>query len=109
MQQIQREHEAKQIITEHEMVMIYFTGNKCSACEAIKEKVEKMLIKYPKIISREINGEVYVDLAAQWQVLTLPYMMLFVEGKETIHAGRHIDLRELEHKIGRYYEMIGLG
>ena len=88
------------------MAVIYFTGMDCGACEAIKFKVESILQTLPKIKSGEINGEKNPELAAKYDVFSLPIFLLFVEGKETIRIGRNVDLLELERNIERYYEMI---
>lgn len=109
MQKIRDIEEISEIVTQHDMVIIYFTGKACSACEVIKYKLEKIVGNYPLIVSREIDGESNLDIAAQYQVFTLPHMILFVQGKETIRTGKHVDLMELEKKISRYYELLGLG
>lgn len=91
---------------DNEMAIIYFTGMDCGACEAIKKKLEDILLKYPKIVSGEINGEENISVAAAFGVFTLPLFILYIEGKETLRFGRNIDLLEVERKISRYYNMI---
>lgn len=108
MKTIQNIHEINEVIDTHDIAVIYFTGTACGACEVIKQKVERILERYPAITCREVNGENHLDVAARYQVFTLPHMILFVQGKETIRTGKHVDLRELENKINRYYEMMGL-
>lgn len=88
------------------MTVIYFTGNACGACEVIKDKIENILKKYPKIKSYEVNGEENIKIASQYQVFSLPVFLLFVDGKESIRAGRYVDLLGLERSINRYYSII---
>ena len=38
----------------------------------------------------------------------MPVFLLFIEGKESIRTGRHVDLLSLERSIDRYYNMIYL-
>ncbi len=93
-------------INENIMTVIYFTGNSCGACEVIKHKIEGFLENYPKIKSYEINGEENLKIAYKYSVFSMPVFLLFVEGKESIRTGKHVDLLSLERSIDRYYNMI---
>lgn len=98
--------EVKELIQDHQMSLIYFNGTSCGACYAIRQKLEYILEDYPLIQSGQINGEQHLALAAEYNVFSLPILILFVEGKETIREGRHLDILRLEEKIDRYYELI---
>lgn len=100
------ENEVFNLIDNNKIVVIYFTGMDCGACEAIKFKIESILRSLPKIKSGEINGEENVELAAKYGVFSLPIFLLFIEGKESLRVGRNVDLLELEGNIRRYYDMI---
>ena len=86
--------------------MNYITGNSCGACEVIKEKIEKFLENYPDIKAYEVNGEENTKIAYKYSVFSMPVFLLFIEGKESIRTGRHVDLLSLERSIDRYYNMI---
>ncbi|MBM6860077.1 thioredoxin, partial [Clostridium saudiense] len=60
----------------------------------------------PKIVCREVNGEKHIDLAAEYDIFSLPIMLLFIEGKEFLRLGRNVNLLELKMNIERYYNMI---
>lgn len=100
------ENEVFNLIDNNKIVVIYFTGMDCGACEAIKFKIESILRSLPKIKSGEINGEENVELAAKYGVFSLPIFLLFIEGKESLRVGRNVNLLELEGNIRRYYDMI---
>jgi thiol-disulfide isomerase/thioredoxin len=86
------------------MAVIYFTGSVCGACETIKIKIEDILRRFTKIKSGEINVEKHLDLAAKYNIFSVPIFLLYIEGKESIRLGRNLDLLELEVNIKRYYE-----
>lgn len=88
------------------MALLYFTGNQCSACEAIKQKIAFILASYPFVQGIEVDGEQSIAIAAQYGVFSLPYFMLYVEGKLTVAEGRHVDLLAFERRLDRYYKMI---
>ena len=96
----------KKAIKKNKMTVIYFTGNSCGACEVIKNKIDSFLQNYPNIKSYEINGEENLKIAYKYSVFSMPVFLLFVEGKESIRTGKHVDLLSLERSIHRYYNMI---
>lgn len=94
------------VIKENEMVLVYFGSEAWGVCADLKPKVIGLLENYPKIKS------IYVDMAKSHKVgisydfFTMPGLLLFVEGKETLREARHISIDDLEMKMSRYYNMI---
>ncbi len=106
MEKLNNSEEIKRLIRNNQMAIVYFTGNSCGACEAIKIKIQEIISKYPKIKAGEINGEENLGLAAEYGIFQMPIFLLYVEGKESLRIGRNVDLLELERNIERYYRMI---
>lgn len=106
MEKLHNQEEIEALIKNNAMVVVYFTGNSCSACEAIKIKIEDILNSFPKIKGVEINGEENISLAIKYDVYSVPVFLLFIEGRESIRIGRNVDLLELERSIERYYHML---
>lgn len=94
------------IINEKEMVLIYFSSKSCSVCKAMKPKIEEILKNYPKIISLEVNVENTPKVTAVYNVFTIPGILVFVKGKETIREARYISIQEVNNKISRYYNLL---
>lgn len=89
----------------NDMLLIYFGSNSCGVCTAMMPKLEKMLEKYPSIKAVKVDAENSVELSATYNVFTIPVIILFIQGKETIREARIISLINLEQKISRYYEL----
>ncbi|AGX43526.1 thioredoxin family protein [Clostridium saccharobutylicum] len=106
MNKLHKDSEIEELIKSNSMSVIYFTGSDCGACEVIKIKIEDILKRFPKIKSGEINTQKHLDLAAKYNIFSVPVFILFIEGKESIRVGRNINLLELELNIKRYYDMI---
>ncbi|MGL5354564.1 MAG: thioredoxin family protein [Clostridium sp.] len=106
MKVINKKDEVLEIIKNNEMTIIYFSGTSCGACEVIKEKVEKIVTQYPAIETAEINAVVNSKIAAEYNIFSLPILLLFVDGKETIRLGRNFDGISFANTIDRYYKMI---
>lgn len=106
MLRINSDEEIRNIISENEIVILYFSNKVCGACEVIKSKVERILESYSKVKSVNIDGEKQTEFAAMNNVFSFPLLILYINGKETIRVGRNVDLLELEKSINRYYDML---
>lgn len=106
MNKLSSNDEIDKLIKNNIMAVVYFSGSKCGACEAIKIKIEEILKKYPNIKDCEINGEENLEIAARFDVFSVPIFLLYIEGKESIRVGRNVNLMDLESNIDRYYEML---
>lgn len=106
MESISKKEEVIEIIEENKIVIIYFSGTSCGACEVIKEKVEIIVAEYPGIKTAEINGVVNSEISAQYSIFSFPILVLFVDSKETIRLGKNFDVISFTSIIERYYKMI---
>ena len=95
-----------EFIENNPISIIYFSGSTCGACDAIKEKILKIIKEYNEVKLLEINGVIEKELSATYDVFTLPILILFINGKETIRFGRYFDILEFKKLINRYYELI---
>jgi thioredoxin-like negative regulator of GroEL len=98
--------EVESIIKDNEMVLTYFTTTDCNLCKDLFPKIEKMLEEYPNIVS--VRGEVDKNMAlvGGFSVYTVPTIILFVQGKETIRRSRQIGIGEFSEATDRYYQML---
>jgi thiol-disulfide isomerase/thioredoxin len=103
---INSNEEIKSIISDNEMVILYFSNKVCGACEVIRDKVQSILELYSKVKFIDIDGEEQIQLAALNNVFSFPLLILYVDGKEVIRVGRNVNLLELEETIKRYYYML---
>ena len=95
-------------ITEtNKAVCFYLSTPECNVCKVLKPKVIDMI----ENDFAEINF-CYVDLneakeiSGQLSVFSVPTILVYFEGKETIRASRNMHIEELREQIERYYKMI---
>ncbi|ERJ11293.1 thioredoxin family protein [Haloplasma contractile] len=98
-------NDVEQIIQNRDMVLIYFSGKNCGVCSVLKPKVNELTNEYPNIKKIEVEVENSLHLSAQYNLFTVPAVLLFIEGKEAIRELRHISMLDLETKISRYYKL----
>ena len=95
-------------ITEtNKAVCFYLSTPECTVCKVLKPKVIDMI----ENDFAEINF-CYVDLneakeiSGQLSAFSVPTILVYFEGKETIRASRNMHIEELCEQIERYYKMI---
>ena len=101
-----RDFELEKFIKESLINIVYFSGSTCGACDAIKEKVVHIIKEYENIKFMEINAVENKELAASYNIFSLPILLLFVNGKEVLRVGRYFDLLDFKNSIDRYYNLI---
>jgi len=96
----------KEFINNNKIAIVYFSGNTCSACDVIKSKIEVILRDYNEVKIMEINAVKEKEISAQLNVFSLPLVIIYIEGKESIRYGRNIDILEFKRFIDRFYNII---
>jgi thioredoxin-like negative regulator of GroEL len=99
--------EAKEIISNHPAVMLYFYNDHCAPCLSLRPKIIKLLgEKYPNMELRFINSEKHPGLSAEFGVYENPVLIVFFDGKETYRGSKYISVTALEEVIDRPYQII---
>jgi thioredoxin-like negative regulator of GroEL len=96
----------KQLISENEMTLVYFGSESCNVCTAMKPKIKELLKNYPKIKSAQVDVEKSVQISAEYNIFTIPVILLYIEGKETIREARSISIQDINERIEKYYNML---
>lgn len=96
----------KGMINNNRMILIYFGSTSCDVCNVIKPKIEDLLKAYPKINSAQIDAGKSLEISSDYNIFTIPAILVFIDGKEVIREARYISIQDINHKIERYYKMI---
>jgi thiol-disulfide isomerase/thioredoxin len=94
-----------EILKENDFVLFYFSTPECNVCKHLKPKIEDLIKKYEKINSYYVNLHEHNELSGRFSVFSIPAIILFINGSETIREGRYISLDDFDNKVSRYYEM----
>ena len=54
----------------------------------------------------EVNATEDKEIAAIYDIFSLPILLLFVNSKETLRIGRYFNMLEFKNSIDRYYNLI---
>lgn len=93
------------LIKSNDMLLIYFGSEACGVCKAMAPKVENMIKNFPDLKAVRVEADKNLNISARFNVFTVPVILLYIEGKETIREVRIISLDNLEQKIARYCQI----
>ena len=104
---IYSEEQLKTIIKNNAAVAAYFSTKDCNVCKILKPKIIKLLSsEFPKIKFVYVNVNNLREVAAQNSVFSVPTILFYVEGRETLRYSRNINLDEFSDTVGRIYNML---
>jgi thioredoxin 1 len=87
--------------------MLYFYNDICGVCHVLWPKVEALMEEeFPKIKRIRVHANESLELAGQLRMLSVPGMLLFLDGREYFRANGMIGLGELQQKIARPYGLM---
>ena len=94
-------------IKEEVGVFLYFSGEYCNVCHALRPKVKELFsTKFPQLKQIYLDAEEYREISSHYQVLSLPTMIVFMDGREFAREGRTVSLHQLSEQLKRPYGMM---
>lgn len=99
--------ELNKIIKAEIGVLVYFSGENCNVCHALRPKFKELFDReFPKIEQIYLDAEENREISAYFQVFSMPTMIIFLDGREFIREGRTVSLHQLRDKLSRPYDML---
>ena len=90
------------LLTTHPALMLYFYNDSCGVCKVLWPQVEQLVWEeFPEIQLVRVNAAESRELAGQLRMLSVPGMVLFMEGKEYFRINGMVPLAKLEEQIVR--------
>jgi len=94
-------------IKEEVGVLLYFSGEHCNVCHALRPKFRKLFdTQFPKLKQVYLDAQEYAEISAYYNVLSLPTMIVFLDGREFIREGRSVSLHKMTEQLQRPYAMV---
>jgi thioredoxin 1 len=88
-------------------IMLYFSGESCNVCHALRPKVSDLFDnKFPLIDKIFLDAHKNIDISARFQVFSVPTLIVFLDGKEFMREGRNMSIAQLEEKLDRVYKIL---
>jgi thioredoxin-like negative regulator of GroEL len=95
------------IIKQELGVLLYFSGEHCNVCHALRPKCRELFdTEFPKLKQIYLDAEEHREIASHFQVLSLPTMIVFLDGREFVREGRSVSLHKMNKQLARPYRMM---
>jgi thioredoxin-like negative regulator of GroEL len=99
--------ELQDIIKNEMGVLLYFSGENCNVCHALRPKFKELFdSEFPKIKQIYLDAHQNPEISAHYQVFSVPTMMVFLDSKEFVKEGRSVSLHQLSQQLSRPYELM---
>ncbi|MBD3789810.1 MAG: thioredoxin family protein [Campylobacterales bacterium] len=99
--------ELQNIIRSEVGVMLYFSGEHCNVCHALRPKFKEVFDEhFPLLKQIYLDAHENLEISAHFGVFSVPTMIVFMDGREFTREGRAVSLHQLTQKLQRPYEMM---
>lgn len=94
------------LLDEQDAVFAWFGGDHCNVCQVLRPQVFAMLEEaFPLLTLAYIDTARAAELAAQMGVFTIPSMIAYFDGRETLRRERNVSLGDLRTGLRRPYSL----
>lgn len=95
------------LVRRHRALAVFFGAPNCGICVALAPKLLRALNEqFPRLIIEYVNTSIKPEVAAQFDVFSIPTLLVFFEGKESLRASRVMGVTEVVRQIHRPYELL---
>jgi len=99
--------ELQDIVRKEVGVLLYFSGENCNVCHALRPKFKELFDKeFPQLKQVYLDAHENPEISAHFQVFSVPTMIVFMDGREFAREGRSVSLYQLSQKLARPYKMM---
>ena len=88
-------------------VLLYFSGENCNVCHALRPKFKEVFDKeFPQLKQIYLDAHENPEISAHYQVFSVPTMLVFMDAREFAREGRAVSLHRLTEQLKRPYGMM---
>ena len=99
--------EVQNIIRQEVGVLLYFSGERCNVCHALRPKFKELFdSEFPQIKQIYLDAHENAEISAHYQVFSVPTMLVFLDGREFIREGRAVSMYKMMEQLMRPYKMM---
>ena len=90
--------EALEGIQQAQASLVYISRVDCSVCHAILPRTEQLLEEFD-IPSYQLDADLFPEVASEFEVMTVPAVLIFSQGKELQRQARFINLTRVKELL----------
>ena len=97
----------EELIAQEPALALWFSGPDCGVCAGLRPKLEALFAdSFPKFRLVEIACAESPELAASYLVFSVPTLIVFFDGRESLRLSRNLSLAELRGRVQRGYTLL---
>ena len=99
--------EVEELIVNELGVLLYFSTPTCNVCKALKPKIiEEFKSNFPLVKLVFIDSSILPEVAAKYNVFSVPTILLYLDRKEFAREGRNISIPIFTDRVKRVYNIM---
>lgn len=107
MTDIDSEDRLEAMLNDNPGALVYFSGPECNVCKVMRPKIEEMVsVTFPQLPMAYVDCDAQREIAGQHRVFSIPTVLVFFDGRESIRKIRNFGIGELRDGIARPYGML---
>jgi thioredoxin-like negative regulator of GroEL len=88
-------------------VLLYFSGENCNVCHALRPKFKEAFEShFPEVKQIYLDAHENPEISAHYQVFSVPTMIVFLDGREFAREGRNVSLHQMVSQLERPYSIM---
>lgn len=88
-------------------VLLYFSGENCSVCHALRPKFQEAFDEhFPLVKQIYLDAHDNAQIAAHYQVFSIPTMIVYLDGREFAREGRNVSIQQMIRQLERPYTIM---
>lgn len=97
--------EIKNHIADGPFVIAYLSRPDCGVCVSLKPKVIEIAREFSESSAYYVDLDAIPEAAGEFSIFTVPGILVFVDGKESIREARYVSIDQLTEKMERLYAL----
>jgi thioredoxin-like negative regulator of GroEL len=99
--------EFERLRREEPAFLLYFYGEHCSVCRDLYPKIQELFrTHFPRVRLLRVDAPASRELAGQLRMLSIPGLLLFLDGREVLRANGLLSIDQLRDQIRRPYQLL---
>ncbi len=87
-------------------LILQFGSSSCAPCTAIRQRIEQWLENYPIVSYRYMSIDDNPEIAAEYNIFSVPAVVVFIDGKLSICESGYFSLDDVLTRTERYLSLL---
>lgn len=105
MKELLNKSQMDDVIKSDTFALFYLSKTQCGVCKSLKPKIKMIADKYHKLNQYYVNLDRDETIIGQYSLFTVPVVLVFVEGRETIREARYMSVIDIDSRLERIFNL----